>query len=411
MSNRNNDVFQVLVTKGNQAVLPVGQAVETLAVGQIGVFDANTNLSVATLPREAYFAAREFYFAVGVNRSGGRTLEDIKTSAGQLIQKKGIVNYSFVSHTAAQPMIVKVGDYKAECETDYAVKIEFRNSRIYRTQGFNQFSKTYAVKTSCCDCESGCGSGDANELTNLLVNEINMERDGLVLAKPIARQVVTAATHGTSVNYAIGAVMTIADVTALIAYNAVPANNATKVFTDISLTAVPLKLKQFCDINLGFHKFVETVLVVSLVDGFACTGKVTITQEIVFEEGTGNNIRQKEYHASGWNGAGPYPVSAVTGMSLGNINYDADVNGKYDQFILEYNQKSESGWLEYENTLSTIFAVPEADVTTRAGLATVLDALVDGGNFEALADDAALAGTNPLVVEPVVTDITKDGLA
>jgi hypothetical protein len=404
MSNRNNDVFQVLVTKGNQAVLPAGQAVETLAVGQIGVFDANTNLSVATAPRE-------FYFAVGVNRSGGTTLEDIKTSAGQFIQKKGIVNYSFVSHTAAQPMIVKVGDYKAECETDYAVKIEFRNSRIYRTQGFNQFSKTYAVQTSCCDCASGCGSGDANELTNLLVNEINMEKDGLVLAKAVARQALTAATHGTSVNYAAGAVMTTADVNALIAYNAVPANSATKVFTDISLTAVPLKLKQYCDINLGFHKFVETVLVVSLVDGFSCTGKVTTTQEIVFEEGTGNNIHQKEYHASGWNGAGPYPVSAVTGMSLGNIKYDADINGKYDQFILEYNQKSESGWLEYENTLSTIFAVPEADVTTRGGLATVLDVLVNGDNFEALADDAALANTNPLVVEPVVTYVTKDGIA
>jgi hypothetical protein len=404
MSNRNNDVFQVLVTKGNQAVLPAGQAVETLAVGQIGVFDANTNLSVATAPRE-------FYFAVGVNRSGGTALEDIKTSAGQLIQKKGIVNNSFVAHTASQPMIVKVGDYNAECETDYAVKIEFRNSRIYRTQGFNQFSKTYGITTSCCDCEVGCGSGDANEITKLLVNEINMEKDGLVLAQPIARQAITAATHGTSVNYAVGEVMTIADVIALIAYNAVPANNATKVFTDISLTAVPLKLKQFCDINLGFHKFVETVLVVSLVDGFACTGKVTTTQEIVFEEGTGNNIRQKEYHASGWNGAGPYPVSAVTGMSLGNINYDADVNGKYDQFILEYNQKSESGWLEYENTLSTIFAIPETDVTTRNGLATVLDVLTNGGNFEALADDAAVANVNPLAVEPVVADVTKDGIA
>lgn len=404
MSNRNNDVFQVLVTKGNQDVLPAGQAVETLAVGQIGVFDANTNLSVATAPRE-------FYFAVGVNRSGGTTLEDIKTSAGQLIQKKGIVNYSFVPHTAAQPMIVKVGDYKAECETDYAVKIEFRNSRIYRTQGFNQFSKTYAVQTSCCDCTAGCGSGDANELTMLLVKEINMERDGLVLAQPIARENITALVHGTVGDYLPGNVMTAEDVAALITYNAVPANSATKVFTDISLTAVPLKLKQYCDINLGFHKFVETVLVVSLVGGFNCTGKVTTTQEIVFEEGTGNNIHQKEYHASGWNGAGPYPVSTVTGMSLGNIKYDADINGKYDQFILEYNQKSESGWLEYENTLSTIFAVPEADVRTKNSLANVLDALLNGGNFEALFDDATFANPNPLGVEPIVTSVTKDGIA
>ncbi len=404
MSNRNNDVFQVLVTKGDQTVLPAGQTVESLSVGQIGVFDANTNLSIDS-------SVREFYFAVGVNRSGGATLEDIKTSAGQLIQKKGLVNYSFVSHTAAQPMVVKVGDYKAECETDYAVKIEFRNSRIYRTQGFNQFSKTYAIQTSCCDCEAGCGSGDANEITNLLVKEINMEKDGLVLAVAIARQVIDVAIHGTSGNYDIGEEITTADINALIAYNAIPANSATKVFTDIALVAVPLKLKQYCDINLGFHKFAETALVVSLVDGFACTGKVSTIQEIVFEEGTGKNIHQKEYHASGWNGAGPYPVSAVTGMSLGNIAYDADINGTYDQFILEYNQKSESGWLEYENTLSTILAIPEADTTTRESLAPALDKILSGAGFEPLADDVALADEDSFTVEGVVTDVTKDGIA
>lgn len=404
MSNRNNDVFQVLVTKGNQAVLDAGNTVDRLAIGQIGLFDTNTNLSIVS-------ATREFYFAVGINRNGGTTLEDIKVSAGQLIQRRGIVNNSFVSHSASQPMIVKVGDYKAECETDYAVKVEFRNSRIYRTQGFNQFSKTYAVRTSCCDCDSGCGTGDANELTNLLVNEINMEKDGLVIVKAIARQALTIATHGTSVNYASGAVMTAADVKALIVYNAVPANVATKVYTDISLTAVPLKLRKFVDINLGFHKFVETAMVVSLVEGFSCTGKIATLQDIVFEEGTGNNIRQKEYHASGWGGAGPYLTSVVTGLSLGNVMYDADINGKYDQFILEYNQKSESGWLEYENTLSTIFAVPEADTVTRTSLAAVLDAITAQGGFESLSDDAALANTNPLIIEGVVTDATKDGIA
>lgn len=405
MSNRNNDVFQVLVTKGNQAVLAAGNTVSDLAVGQIGLFDANTHLSVtATAPRE-------FYFALGVNRSGGSTLEDIKESAGQLIQRKGIFNHSFKPHSAGQPMIVNVQNYKAECETDYAVKIEFRNSRIYRVQGFNQFSKTYAVRTSCCDCASGCGSGDANELTNLLVAEINLDVDGLVIAQAVARQTLTALTHGTSVDYAAGDVMTEADVAALIAFNALQTDDADKVYSDVQLTSVPLRVRQFCDINLGFHKFVETIMVVSLVDGFTCTGEVVTIQELAFEEGTGKNIRQKEYHASAWNGSGPYVASDLLGVSMNNVIYDADIAGTYDQFILEYNQTSESGWLEYSNPLSTIFAVPEADTTTRASLATLLDVVTNSGGFEALADDAAAADDDNTVVEPQPADDTKDGIA
>lgn len=405
MSNRNNDVFQVLVTRGDQAVLPAGNTVDALAVGQIGIFDANTHLSVlGTSPRE-------FYFAVGVNRSGGSTLEDIKESAGQMIQRANIFNYSFKPHTAGQPMIIKVGDYKAECETDYAIRVEFRNSRIYRIQGHNQFSKAYAVRTSCCDCASGCGSGDANELTALLVQAVNLDQDGLMIAQAIARDTITAITHGTSVDYAIGDVMTKADVQALITFNAAQINDADKVYTDVQLTSVPLKLKQYYDVNLGFHKFTQTALFVSLVDGFNCTGAVTILQELAYEEGSGNNIRQKEYHASAWHGAGPYVASSVTGMSLGNIIYDADINEKYDQFILEYNQKSQSGWLEYENPISTIIAVPEADTTTRAALATAIDALTASGGFEPLADDATAADTDPDVVEPQPADDTKDGVA
>ena len=405
MSNRNNDVFQVLVTRGNQAVLAAGNPIDALLPGQVGIFDAKTHLSVLGT------APREFYFAVGINRNGGTTLEDIKESAGQLIQRTNLFTYSFKPHTAGQPMIVKVGDYKADCETDYAVRVEFRNSRIYRIQGHNQFSKTYAIRTSCCDCTSGCGSGDANELTSLLVQAVNLDQDELMIAEAIARQAIVAATHGTSVNYAIGDVMTEADVQALIVFNAAQTDDTLKVYTDVQLTSVPLKLQQFCCVNLGFHKFIETALIVSLVDGFNCTGKVEVIQQLAYEEGSGNNIRQKEYHASAWHGAGPYVASSVTGMAMNNIQYDSDINVKYDQFILEYNQKSESGWLEYENPISTIIAVPETDVATRAALATAIDALTLPGAFEPLVDDAALANINPAVVESQPVDNTKDGVA
>lgn len=405
MSNRNNDVFQVLVTKGDQALLAAGNTVDALAVGQIGIFDANTHLSVLGT------APREFYFAVGVNTSGGSTLEDIKESAGQYIQTKNILNNSFRAHSAGRPMIVKVGDYKVECETDYTVRVEFRNSRIGKLQGYNQYSKAYSVRTSCCDCASGCGSGDANELTNLLVNAINIDQNGFMTAAPIARQALTILTHATSADYSAGDVMTEADVNALITFNAAQADAADKVYSDIQLTSEPIKLKNFCDVNLGFHKFTQTYLVVSLVEGFNCTGKVETIQELAYEEGTGNNIRQKEYHATGWYGKGPYVASSVTGMSFGEIDYIAVKDEKYDQFILEYDFKSHSGWKEYENALSTIIAVPETDTTTRASLAGAIDAITGTQIFEALADDAAAANVDPDVVEAQPADDTKDGVA
>lgn len=413
MSNRNNDVFQVLITKGNQAVLAAGNTIDDLLPGQIGVFDEDKKLSIgaATTPMP-----RNISFAVGINRSGGATLEDIRESAGQFIQRPGISNYSFKPHTAGQPMIVEVGDYMAQCDTDYGIRVEFRNSRIYRTQGTNQFSKAYIVRTACCDdCAEGCGTADPNELTILMVNEINNDEAGLLIANATARQDVTTVDHGTSVDYSAGDVMTLADVQALITFNALGTTlEADRVYTDFTLQSVPLKVAAFCQINLHYHKLLQTTIIVSLIEGFGCSGVVTTIQEIVYEEGTYTNIKQLEYHASAWNGAGPYVASSVLGLAMDNVEYFAVSGTNYDQFILEYEFSSKSGWGEYENPLSTIFAIPEPDTVTRNGLAAVIDAVVAGLGFEALADDAALANVGPTVVEPSASerdDVTKDGLA
>jgi len=404
MSNRNNDVFQVLVTKGNAAILAKNAALETLAVGQIGAFDAKTNLSIdaTTSP-----IPREVYLAVGVDTTGGSTLNDIKQSAGQLIQKAGLVAYSFKPHTAGRPMVVSVGGFTATADTEYGIRVEFRNSRIYRIQGFNQFSKAYMVTTPC---EGTLGAADANTISKLFVAAINADESGLLIAKFIARQAVTILTHGTSADYALGAEMTLADVDALILFNST-AVAGTEVYADFSLTSVPLKIGNFCQVNLGYHKLLETVLIVSLIEGFSCAGAVTVNQYPVFEEGSSNNIMQKEYHASGWAGSGPYKLSDITGTAKGDISYFAVKGTTYDQFIIEYNQTSESGWLEYSNPLSTIIATPEADTVTRNSLAILLDAIFAGGAFEALADDAAAASVNPAVVEPIVADEQLDGIA
>lgn len=352
MSNRNNDVFRVLpVTDCN--LLAEGNSVEELAIGQLGAFDAATNLAVDQftnpMPKEIFFALAYTTDAGGI---------DYRTSAGQVIQKQGVVGYTTKACTSGSPMKVTVGNFKAECDTEYGIRVEFRNAKINRIQGYNQFSKAYMVKTPCCDdCAEGCGSLDANVLTQLFVVNINADISGLVVAQAVARQPLTIATHGTSQNYATGDVMTEVDVAQLIVFNST-AVAADQVFADFQLVSQPLSIGSFCQVNLHYYKLLETVLIVSLIEGFGCSGATTVNEYPTYAEGTGINIQQKEYHASGWAGSGPYKLSQVTGTAYGNIVYLADKNTNYDQIILEYNQSSESGWQEYSNPLSTIFAYP-----------------------------------------------------
>ena len=400
MSNRNNDVFQVLVTKGNLAVLGAGADISTLAIGQLGAFDANTNVSIgaATNP-----IPRDFYLAVGVDKSGSGVLEDIRTSAGQMIQRKGITAYSFEPHSAGRPKIVKVAGYTVLGDTDYGIKVEFRNSRISRIIGQNTFSKSFVVRTPT-------GATDPNVLTKLMVAEIGLDVSGMLVAKVTTRKALTIATHGVSAEYAIGATITSADLDQLIIFNA-GAIDANKVYTDFTLQSTAIKVPATFLVNLGYHKLLETNLGVAAVEGFTSSTIVSTVQEIAYEEGSGTNVKQKEYHSSSFNGSGPYVLSETTGMAIGNIHYLAVDATKYDQFALEYFMKSESGWLEYENTLSTFIAVPATETVTRVSVATLLDALVSGGAFEPLADDAAAANVGPTVVEADPASTAVDGIA
>lgn len=370
MSNRNNDVFRVLPVT-NCTLLPDGGQVENLGIGQLGAFDAATNLSIdpTTNPMP-----KEIYFALAYQTDAGTT--DYRLSAGQVIQRQGVSGFTEQLCTTGAPMKVTVGNFKAECDTEYGIRVEFRNAKINRIQGFNQFSKAYMVTTPCCDdCTEGCGTLDANVLSQLFVANINADISGLLAAQFVARQPLTTATHGTSQNYATGQVMLPADVNVLITFNSTALPTAL-VFADFQLVSQPLSIGSFCQVNLHYYKLLETVLIVSLIEGFGCSGATTVNQYPTYAQGTGINIQQKEYHASGWAGSGPYKLSGVTGTAYGNIKYLADKNTNYDQIILEYNQTSESGWMEYSNPLSTIFAYECDDCNLNTSIKDLLNAFI-----------------------------------
>lgn len=402
--SRNNDVFHLLVTKGNQAVLAKDKKVTELAPGQIGVFNYDTNLSFdATVAA----APRNFYLAVGVDAGNGTT-GDIMKSAGSHVQGKNIAFYSFRPYTPGRPMKVLLKDFVANCETEYGVKLELRNQEIYRTQGYNQFTKTYTMKTSCCDgCEPTCPSGDANEITKQLFINISNDPSGLVKAniKPRA-----GATLPAGVTVDAQGNLTLAQVDTIMAANAAQTDPANYVYTDLEIETVPQTIQDFCSVSLNYMYPRQTVAILTKVGDFKCSGTVVTTQTAVFEEGAGIDVKQLEYQAKGWTES-PYRVSTVNGVADNRI-YITDASAKYDVFALTYDQFSLGGWLEYFHNQASIIAIPTADATTRNGLAAILDKVAVAQSFEPLADDAAAAIAFTTVVERTTDkSVTTDGIS
>ena len=402
--SRNNDVFHLLVTKGNQAVLAKDKKVTDLLPGQIGVFNYDTNLSFdATVAA----APRNFYLAVGIDAGNGTT-GDIMKSAGSHVQGKNIAFYSFRPYTPGRPMKVLLKDYVANCETEYGVKLELRNQEIYRTQGYNQFTKTYMMKTSCCDgCEPTCPSGDANEITKQLFINISNDPSGLVKAniKPRAGAVLPA---GVTVD--ANGNLTIAQVDTIMAANAANGNPANFVYTDLEIETVPQTIQDFSAVSLNYMYPRQTVAILTKVGDFKCSGTVATTQTAVFEEGAGIDVKQLEYQAKGWTES-PYRVSTVNGVADNRI-YITDASAKYDVFALTYDQFSLGGWLEYFHNQASIIAIPTADATTRNGLAAILDKVAVAQSFEPLADDSAAAIADPTVIERTTDkSVTTDGIS
>ena len=370
--SRNNDVFQVLVTKGNQAVLAAGNEVTDLLPGQAGVFSFESNLSIdGTVP------TRNFYVAVGLDEDGDGVTDNIRKSAGSHIQTRNIAFYSYRPFEAGRPMILEFKDFKTSCGEQYGIAIEFRNQQIYRTQGYVQFKVNYVVEGVCCDeYSTGCQSGDDNLVAKKLVDAINNDPRGFVKAEMF--------------NTTTDAVVTDYDafVTANLAVNT-DSDPANDVKLGVRITSIPQKINKYMGIDTKYFHMRETFLVPSKLIGFECNGEFSVKQTAKVTQGLGYDIQYLEYLAGGWNGnPGPYRTYKVNGLAK-PITYVAETNTQYGILALTYDQFSIGGWLEYLNNEASIIAIPQADSVTRASLLGVIDKLAKLSNFDGLTDDAA----------------------
>ena len=370
--SRNNDVFQVLVTKGNQAVLPAGNEVTDLLPGQAGVFSFESNLSIdGTVP------TRNFYVAVGLDEDGDGVTDNIRKSAGSHIQTRNIAFYSYRPFEAGRPMILEFKDFKTKCGEQYGIAIEFRNQQIYRTQGYVQFKVNYVVEGICCDgCSTGCESGDDNLVAKKLVDAINNDPRGFVKA-----EMFNTTTNAVVTDYD-------AFVTANLAVNT-DSDPDNDVKLGVRITSIPQKINKYMGIDTKYFHMRETFLVPSKLIGFECNGEFSVKQTAKVTQGLGYDIQYLEYLAGGWNGnPGPYRTYKVNGLAK-PITYVAETNTQYGILALTYDQFSIGGWLEYLNNEATIIAIPQTDSVTRTSLLGVIDKLAKLSNFDGLTDDAA----------------------
>ena len=377
--SRNNDVFQVLVTKGNRAVLAAGNEVTDLLPGQAGVFSFESNLSIdGTVP------TRNFYVAVGLDEDGDGVTDNIRKSAGSHIQTRNIAFYSYRPFEAGRPMILEFKDFKTKCGEQYGIAIEFRNQQIYRTQGYVQFKVNYVVEGICCDgCSTGCQSGDDNLVAKKLVDAINNDPRGFVKA-----EMFNTTTNTVVTNYDVFVAANL-----VVNTDADPTND---VKLGVRITSIPQKINKYMGIDTKYFHMRETFLVPSKLIGFECNGEFSVKQTAKVTQGLGYDIQYLEYLAGGWNGnPGPYRTYKVNGLAK-PITYVAETNTQYGILALTYDQFSIGGWLEYLNNEASIIAIPQADSVTRASLLGVIDKLAKLSNFDGLVDDAANYSTaNP----------------
>jgi len=182
---KNNDVFSIIPIPAATAdvIVDTTKTVDDLAAGDIGVFDYNTGKALnATTAKNV----NEFFVALAVDTTGDGVKDEILTSAGTKIKAKDIQSYELKCYTAATEQVVDVHSFTADCDTEYGLKIEINTDEKYMNYGFNQAAKTFIVKTGCCEgCES-CGTGNCAELTKLLIDAINADEDGLMVASAFA---------------------------------------------------------------------------------------------------------------------------------------------------------------------------------------------------------------------------------
>lgn len=362
--SRNNDVFNVLVATGDQALATTGGPGDLLA-GQIGVFDADTNVAIT-----AGAKPQNFYIAVG-------TADGPIFSAGQKVNTAGIVDAKNSDYVAGVNPVYTINNYAGSADTEYAIKFTYSNGEILQSQSNIPYVQSYAIKTPCAPL-----GDDVNEVTRLFIDAINADPKKQINVVAITNDAVTTATHGTTANFAAGAEITYADIIAIRDYNIA---NTASLSTGIKVTTIPAISSFDGLVSLQYSYPRETTAQIGLILGFDCAGDVTESTAPTISQGLAVDIKQAEYMANGWRGTpGPYRTFESIGVADPNAKYYAVVGTNYDCTTVEYNSKYVGVSTESSDPLATTIAMPTGGSTTYAQLIAILNPILALNGIAAL---------------------------
>ncbi len=319
---KNNPIFQVLVAT-NAALLAVNKRPHELAVGQLGIFNVDTGLSVtAALPAN---------FKLGLGVGTGGTLSDVRFSAGEHI-KKALINTVYSKHpeTAAdQVYTLDLTSFTPKFDTDYTVRINFMSGQTLQIHGFDHPSKSFVVHTPCVgDCT---GDMDLGDFIDLVVAEVNADPEGLVVAANV---------------------------------------------TDTSITFT-VKAEPFVSvvggINPRYSFLRQFTCTFAFTGGFDAGGYTGTNVPAVFAQGLGYDLAIAEAIAGGWNGKpGIYRLSELNDVFFGTTEINAVATKKYWTMRINHGYPSNSGgMLNYVNAMETVIAIEDLF----ANKVTFMDAL------------------------------------
>ena len=281
--SRYDSTSRMMIAARAQPILPDGTDPSTLGVQQIGIFDADTGLSVdSTVTTKV----RRIFFAVGV---GAVALEDVVQSP--IFDVDSIEAISGNCFKPYVTSIIGLKDIKAQCDSSYSIQLVVRTLDSEVVQGWMPIRKSYPIVSACCDDPCVCGGGNCNDLGVKLVRAINSDPDGLATAYLLPNDQVEDAT---------------------------PADRIADPYDDVEIAAAILaggdgfcfgiqiepkieKVYDFCEIPYkggpswdfnGFHAYrVELATPI----GFECAGTVVSVQDVVYPGMTEADAKLQEY--------------------------------------------------------------------------------------------------------------------
>lgn len=247
---------------------------------EVGIFDSETltSLNPGTVITSQ---SGTVFFAMGYDSTGNGTVDKVVKSLPIEISK--ITKISKQAYQCAVAPVKRFTWTNTDCDTEYCFKVNINSVAISQDLGYNTLYKTFGATTDCCvdGCDT-CGGGDCDALADLLVTDINTDKDAFLVATKQA--------------------------------------NNTLAFSNEDVSVFDAPTADFMTFTAGGSTFSALIPDLSADDAAAATALTSAIQAVITAKGLGGTATVTR------NGAGDYSL-AITSNYIESIDfYDASVS-------------------------------------------------------------------------------------